>query len=50
MKEKLILWLIGSMPDKERFIKRLIKLYAKDYHLHENPVRKTKRSTGEAVI
>lgn len=34
----------------EKVIKMLIKKYLKGYHLASNPVRKEKRSKGDAII
>ena len=49
-------WLTQRLIDKalrenpEKVIKGLIKKYLKGYHLASNPIRKTKRTQGPAII
>jgi len=40
----------AMQPDPERYIKGLIKKYLPGYHLASNPIRKTKRANGPAMI
>jgi len=50
MRQRIILFLISTMPDREKFIRRLIKKYLPTKYIARKPVRPSKKTNGEAII